>query len=63
VTGLAGPEGDGSDTAPGTVCLALVDRDMEPVTRTLLLGAGRRRVRVAAAGHALDMVRRHLLGL
>ncbi|MDR2670357.1 MAG: competence/damage-inducible protein A [Oscillospiraceae bacterium] len=63
VTGLAGPDGDGSGTAPGTVCLALAARDAEPVTRTLLLGAGRRRVRVAAAGHALDMVRRHLLGL
>ncbi|MDR1158475.1 MAG: competence/damage-inducible protein A [Oscillospiraceae bacterium] len=63
VTGLAGPDGDGSGTAPGTVCLALAARDAEPVTRTLLLGTDRRRVRVAASGHALDMVRRHLLGL
>lgn len=63
VTGLAGPDGDGSDNAPGTVYIALAMRGGATACRRLLLGADRRRVRAMASGYALDMVRRALLGL
>ncbi|MCL2030473.1 MAG: competence/damage-inducible protein A [Oscillospiraceae bacterium] len=60
VTGLAGPDGDGSDTPVGTVFLALFDAEdgtLNCVRKSL--GDERHRVRSAAAGHALNMVRRH----
>ncbi len=63
ITGLAGPGGDGSDTAPGTVFLALAVHGQPSFCRKLLLGSDRGRVRNTSSGYALDMVRRHLLAL
>jgi nicotinamide-nucleotide amidase len=59
VTGLAGPDGDGSDTAVGTVFIALA-AEGAGLTKRLHLGDDRRRIRMMASGHALDMIRRHL---
>jgi nicotinamide-nucleotide amidase len=61
VTGLAGPTGDGTDTPVGTVYLALCDSARGIVDcQNAVLGDERRRVRLAASGRALDMVRRWL---
>lgn len=62
VTGLAGPEGDGKNSV-GTVFVALAAEEKTYI-RSLSLGdaSGRDRIRVTAANHALDMVRRFLTG-
>ena len=62
VTGLAGPEGDGSDTPVGTVFISLACED-GVFTRSLNIGTFRARLRTMAANHALDMLRRHMTGL
>ena len=61
VTGLAGPDGDGTNPV-GTVFTALAAPD-GCFVRALQLGSGRERVRTSAANHALDMLRRYLTGL
>jgi nicotinamide-nucleotide amidase len=62
ITGLAGPEGDGSAVAVGTVCIALYDaRDQTEVPFSRNFGDERARVRTMASLTALDMVRRRLL--
>jgi nicotinamide-nucleotide amidase len=61
VTGLAGPDGDGSETPVGTVFFALYDAEsdiLNSVQKTL--GDERHRVRSSAAGHGLNMVRLYL---
>lgn len=60
-TGLAGPDGDGVHPV-GTVFVGLAT-EKELFVRTLHLGSGRGRVRVLAANHAFDMLRRYLTGL
>ena len=61
-TGLAGPDGDGTNPV-GTVFVGLASADGVWV-RHLRLGArGRSRVRTMAASHAFDMLRRYLTGL
>ena len=62
ITGIAGPGGDGSDTDPGTVFIALTTSS-DSLCRSLNLHSDRERVRVAGASNALDMVRRFLTGL
>ena len=63
VTGLAGPEGDGIHSV-GTVFVSLATPE-ETFVRPLELGSrsSRSRIRTLAANHALDMLRRKLLGL
>ena len=60
-TGLAGPDGDGTNPV-GTVFVGLAAPDGTWV-RHLALGGGRGRVRALSAGHAFDMLRRWLTGL
>lgn len=60
ISGLAGPDGDGTDTPVGTVFVALHSAEGDEVKR-LELGEGRARVRMFAVKHAFDMVRRHLI--
>lgn len=63
VTGLAGPDGDGSDTPVGTVCLSLYDsRSGYEKTVSDYFGDERHRVRVMAAGTALNLIRLYLGG-
>jgi nicotinamide-nucleotide amidase len=60
LTGLAGPGGDGSsEFEVGTVFVALA-ADGYSVSKRLFLPYDRERVRISAASHALDMVRRYL---
>ncbi len=62
ITGIAGPDSDGSGTPVGSVFVALATPEGRHV-RDLHLGQGRERIRISAANHALDMVRRYLTGL
>jgi len=62
ITGIAGPEGDGSGLEPGTVFVALTTKDAS-FCRNLSMLHDRERVRIMGASHALDMVRRFLTGL
>ncbi len=62
VTGIAGPASDEAGTPVGTVFVSLATH-RAVYTRKLHLGHDRERVRVAAANHALDMVRRFLTDL
>ena len=62
ITGIAGPDSDGSGTPVGTVYVSL-STPGGTFTRSLHLGHDRDRVRTAAANHALDMARRYLTGI
>ncbi len=62
ITGLAGPDGDGSEVPVGTVYVALSSADAS-YCRKLKLGNNRVRTRTVASSHALDMIRRSLTGL
>jgi nicotinamide-nucleotide amidase len=62
ITGLAGPDSDGSGAEPGTVFVALAASD-QVFCRDLKLIPERARVRTSASSHALDMIRRYLTGL
>ena len=62
ITGIAGPASDESGTPVGTVFVSLATH-RRTYTRKLHLGHDRDRVRISAANHALDMVRRFLTGL
>ena len=59
ITGIAGPDGDGSELEPGTVFVSLTTKDAS-FCRNLSLHSDRERVRIMSASHALDMVRREL---
>ena len=61
ITGIAGPGGGTAEKPLGTVFVALAIEG-ETFVRRLSLGEDRDRVRVMAAHHALDMLRRHLTG-
>lgn len=61
-TGVAGPDSDGRGSPVGLVYVALAGPERCRV-RTFHLGARRGRVRLMAATHALDMLRRSLTGL
>ena len=62
VTGVAGPDTNESGLDIGTVFIALSTKD-ESFCRSLKLFHDRDRIRISAASHALDMVRRYLTGL
>lgn len=62
ITGLAGPEGDGSDHPVGRVFIALSTKEGNFV-RTLKLGNTRDRIRLLAGHHCFDLLRLHLQGL
>lgn len=62
VTGLAGPDGDGSDRPVGLVYVALSNGDNTWV-RAIQQTGERERVRYIAGHHAFDMLRRVLTGL
>lgn len=61
ITGVAGPDTDERDNEVGTVFVALAAFD-GTYSRELHLGADRQRIRIMAANHALDMLRRYLTG-
>ena len=62
ITGIAGPEGDGSGVGVGTVFVAMTLKDIS-LHRDLHLTHDRDRIRTAAASHALDMMRKYLVTL
>ena len=62
ITGIAGPGGGTEEKPVGTVFVALAT-GAETHVRSLTLGTDRGRVRIMAAHHALDMIRRYLTGL
>jgi len=62
ITGIAGPDGDGSGIEPGVFFVALATEG-ESFCRGLNLLFDRERIRTSATHHALDMVRRYLTGL
>ena len=62
ITGIAGPDGDGSGLDPGTVFAALTTKD-NSFCRRILLFHDRERIRTSSASNALDMLRRFLTGL
>ena len=62
ITGIAGPDGDGSGLEPGVVFTALATSGAT-FCRELKLFNDRYRTRVGAASNALDMIRRYLTGL
>ncbi len=61
ITGLAGPDGDGSGKPIGLVYVALWD-GQESFVRELHSNATRERIRLSASNHAFDMLRRVLTG-
>ncbi len=63
ITGLAGPDGDGSDVPVGTVFVALADENRVYLRRLSLAKFDRDRVRLVAASEALDLLRRVCIGL
>ena len=62
LTGLAGPDGDGSGTPVGTVYITL-DCEDGTYTRHICINTFRSRLRTIAAHNAFDMIRRHITGL
>jgi nicotinamide-nucleotide amidase len=62
ITGIAGPSGGTPDKPVGTVHFALATTAGTQWQQHRMLG-DRERIRLFAAAHALDMLRRHLLGV
>lgn len=62
VTGYAGPSGGTPEDPVGTVYCGLAGPDMPTRCERLTLSGDRDRVRLFAASHTLEMLRRHLLG-
>ena len=62
ITGVAGPDSDGSGLEPGTVFIALTTNKASHCHRCHF-PHNRQRIRFESASHALDMVRRYLTGL
>ncbi len=62
ITGIAGPSGGTPDKPVGTVHFALATPAGTQWQQQRMLG-DRERIRLFAAAHALDMLRRHLLGV
>ena len=63
VTGIAGPDSDGTGKPVGLVYVGLAASDGTAFSRELYCGSPRSRCRTMAANYALDTVRRHVLGL
>ena len=62
ITGIAGPDGDGSGVETGTVFAALTSKDAS-FCGSLHLFHDRDRIRISGSSLALDMVRRYLTGM
>jgi len=62
ITGIAGPSGGTPDKPVGTTHFALATQAGTHWQQQRMLG-DRERIRLFAAAHALDMLRRHLLGV
>ena len=61
VTGIAGPSGGSEEKPVGTVFFALCDENGGEVVKRRFFGGDRATVRRAAALHALELLRRHLV--
>lgn len=62
ITGIAGPDGGSAEKPVGTVWFGIADRDgRETVKRRAFLG-DRTLIRRTASVHALELLRRHLVG-
>jgi nicotinamide-nucleotide amidase len=61
ITGIAGPGGGSEEKPVGTVCISVVRRDGERVTRRLVLPGGRADVRDRTTTVTLHLLRRLLL--
>jgi nicotinamide-nucleotide amidase len=62
ITGIAGPDGGSAEKPVGTVWFGIADRDgRETVKRRAFLG-DRSLIRRTASVHALELLRRHLVG-
>jgi len=59
ITGIAGPDSDSSGQKPGTVFVALTTKNTS-ICKKPSLFHDRDRIRIGAASHALDMIRRLL---
>ena len=55
ITGIAGPDSDGSGLGPGTVFVALAAQDRS-ICENLQVSGGREQIRFASASHALSML-------
>jgi len=62
ITGIAGPDGDGSGLEVGTAFVALTTKDQSFCKQPRMFH-DRDRIRMGGASHALDMLRRLLTGL
>lgn len=62
ITGIAGPDSDGTDKPVGLVFISIKTPD-GTFTRKYYLGDNRKRIRLMSANYALDMLRRYLTGL
>ena len=63
VTGIAGPDSDGTGKPVGLVYVGLSSADGTVFSREFYCGSPRNRCRTMAANYALDTVRRYILGL
>lgn len=57
ITGIAGPNSDGTGVPVGTVWISVVKRGREPLTRVHLFKGTRQSIRKQGARKALEMVR------
>ncbi|HYK42486.1 MAG TPA: competence/damage-inducible protein A [Thermoanaerobaculia bacterium] len=62
VTGIAGPDGGSEEKPVGTVWFAIADRGGREVAKKRAFLGDRGHVRRSASVHALELVRRHLVG-
>jgi PncC family amidohydrolase len=60
VTGLAGPDGDGSQTPVGTVCIGLARRGGTPKSLSVRFSGERNLVRLCAANLALEELLKYI---
>jgi PncC family amidohydrolase len=60
VTGLAGPDGDGSQTPLGTVCIGLARPGESPKSLSVRFSGGRNLVRLYAANLALEELLKYI---
>ncbi len=62
ITGIAGPDGGSAEKPVGTVFFALAERGGAETAKKRLFGGDRLVIRRAAAIHALELLRRRLVG-